>query len=434
MDYTGKKAAFQTLGCKLNFSETSSIAASLTEAGFTRVGFEEKADLYVINTCSVTNAGEKSSRNAIRRALRLNPEAFVVVIGCYAQLSASEISHIEGVDLILGSQEKFRIHSWLGRMEKKAIPEIHTTRVPGIREYYPAFSRGDRTRSFLKIQDGCDYFCTFCTIPYARGRSRNGTVRSVTEEALKAVDCGFKEIVLTGVNIGDFGRSTGENFTDLLAALEKVPGLHRLRMGSVEPNLLTDEIIAMTAASRVIMPHFHMPLQAGSDSVLKLMRRKYNTELFASRVAKIREMLPAAFVGVDVIAGTNGESPQFFRESYDFLNRLEISQLHAFPYSERSGTKALEIPGKVPVSERKTRTQQYINLSEKKLHSFYEKNLGSTEYVLFEEKNNRGYLSGFTGNYIRTEVPFRPGMINELEEVRLTGFSPDGNMLGEWTH
>ncbi len=433
MDYRGKKVALQTLGCKLNFSETSSIAHSLEEAGFERVDFEEKADLYVINTCSVTNAGDKSSRNAIRRAVRRNPGAFVVVIGCYAQLSPEDIGHIEGVDLVLGTQEKFNISAWLGDLRKNGKTEIHTSRINRVREYFPSFSQGDRTRSFLKIQDGCDYYCTFCTIPFARGRSRNGSIQATVGEAAKAVARGFKEIVLTGVNIGDFGKSTGESFPDLLAALEKIPGLHRLRIGSVEPNLLTDEIIAMVAASPVIMPHFHLPLQAGSDEVLKLMHRKYNTALFASRVSKIREMIPHAFIGVDVVAGTNGETPEFFRASYDFLNGLEISQLHAFPYSERAGTKALEIPGKVPVAERKLRTQQYINLSEKKLRSFYEKNLGTVQTVLFEEKSANGSLTGFTGNYIRTEVPFRPEMINEIAKVRLVAVLPEGHMVGEWT-
>lgn len=433
MDYSGKKVALHTLGCKLNFSETSSIAHSLEEAGFERVDFEEKADLYVINTCSVTNAGDKSSRNAIRRAVRTNPEAFVVVIGCYAQLSPEAIGQIEGVDLVLGTREKFRIPHWLGDMEKSGRTEIHTTRISQVREYFPSFSQGDRTRSFLKIQDGCDYYCTFCTIPYARGRSRNGSIDSVVEEAKKAVGAGFREIVLTGVNIGDFGKSTGEDFPGLLEQLERMPGLHRLRMGSVEPNLLTDEIITMVAGSQVIMPHFHLPLQAGSDEVLTLMRRKYTTALFASRVLKIREMVPHAFIGVDVVAGTNGETQEYFRASYDFLNGLEISQLHAFPYSERSGTKALEIAGKVPVAERKLRTQQYINLSEKKLRSFYLHNLESVQSVLFEEKCPDGNLTGFTGNYIRTEVPFRLGMINELAKVRLVELLPNGNMLGEWT-
>lgn len=432
MNYQGKKAAFQTLGCKLNFSETSAIAHTLAQAGFERVDFEEKADLYVINTCSVTNAGDKSSRNAIRRAIRRNPAAFIVVIGCYAQLSPEEISSIEGVDLVLGTREKFNIVPFLGDLRKREKPEMAVSRLQQIREYQPAFSQGDRTRSFLKIQDGCDYFCTYCTIPFARGRSRNASVEDTVAEAARAVAGGFREVVLTGVNIGDFGRSTGESFLQLLVALEKVKGLERLRMGSVEPNLLTDEVISMAAASTVIMPHFHLPLQSGSDEVLALMRRRYTTALFAGRVRKIREVIPGAFIGVDVIAGTNGETTERFRDSYDFINSLEISQLHAFPYSERSGTRALEIPGKVPVAERKLRTQQYINLSEKKLLAFYGKNCGTTAKVLLEELLPDGRITGFSENYIRTVLPSGPQRTGEIASVRLVSLLPDGNMGGEW--
>ena len=432
MEYQGKKVALETLGCKLNFSETSAIANSLEEAGFERVEFGEKADLYVINTCSVTNAGDKSSRNAIRRAVRLNQDAFVVVIGCYAQLKPEEIARIEGADLVLGMEEKFNIPSLLGDLKKKEIPEVRASSLTRLKKYYPSFSRGDRTRSFLKIQDGCDYFCTYCTIPFARGRSRNQSISQTLDEARKAVSLGFREIVLTGVNIGDFGKSTGESFADLLEALEKVEGLQRLRMGSVEPDLLTDTIISRVASSRVIMPHFHIPLQSGSDEVLRLMHRRYTTELFASRVAGIRKAMPLAFIGVDVIAGTNGESDDLFRESYDFLNRLDISQLHAFPYSERSGTRALQIPGKVAAEERKLRTKQYINLSDKKLRAFYAKNMGLTGTVLFEEGSLQKGISGFTGNYIRTVLPFRPSMVNQMAEVRLTEILPGGDMRGEW--
>ena len=432
MNYQGKRVAFQTLGCKLNFSESSAIARSLEEVGFERVAFEEKADLYVINTCSVTNAGDKSSRNAIRRAIRTNPSAFVVVIGCYAQLSPEEIAALEGVDLVLGTREKFNVVSYLGDLQKRPGAEIASTRLQQVRDYHPAFSQGDRTRSFLKIQDGCDYYCTYCTIPFARGRSRNASVADTVMEAEAAVARGFREIVLTGVNIGDFGKSTGERFPELLAALEKVNGLRRLRMGSVEPNLLTDEVIDRVAASTVIMPHFHIPLQAGSDEVLALMKRKYTTELFAGRVARIRETLPFAFIGVDVIAGTNGETEALFQASYHFINSLEISQLHAFPYSERRGTRALEIPGKVAVGERKTRTQQYINLSEKKLHAFYTKNLGRPEEVLVEEALPGGTLTGFSGNYIRTELPFRTDQTGQIAAVTFSAILPDGSMQGAW--
>lgn len=430
MNYQGKKAAFFTLGCKLNFSETSTIAHTLEEVGFERVDFEDKADLYVINTCSVTNSGDKNSRNIIRRAVRNNPDAMVVVVGCYAQLKPGEIGHIEGVDLVLGTQEKFHIPAWLGDLQKRDVTEVHTTRLANIREYHRSFSWGDRTRSFLKVQDGCDYYCSFCTIPFARGKSRNDTITNTVEEARKAVSKGYKEIILTGVNIGDFGKSTGENFLDLLQALENVEGLHRLRLGSIEPNLLKDDIIRLTAASNVIMPHFHIPLQAGSDEILSLMKRKYSTGLFAERIRRIRELVPHAFIGVDVIAGTNGETETLFQESYDFINSLEISQLHAFPYSERSGTQALKIPWKVLVEERKNRTQKYINLSEKKLRAFYEKHLGTTATVLFEEQTSIGTMEGFTENYIRVEAPFKAEVINNPVLISLDSILPSGNISG----
>ncbi|HDR50799.1 MAG TPA: tRNA (N(6)-L-threonylcarbamoyladenosine(37)-C(2))-methylthiotransferase MtaB [Mariniphaga anaerophila] len=428
MDYKGKKAAFYTLGCKLNFSETSTIAGSFKEVGFDRVGFEEEADVYVINTCSVTNQGDKASRNIIRQAVKRNPKAMVIVVGCYSQLKPGEVGHIEGVDMVLGTQEKFHIPAYLGNLEKRKTTEIKTTRLADIKSYHKAFSWGDRTRSFLKIQDGCDYYCSFCTIPYARGRSRNDTIENTVKEARKAIEKGYKEIVLTGVNIGDFGKTSGENFPDLLMALEKVEGLHRLRLGSIEPNLLKDEIIELVAGSKVIMPHFHIPLQSGSDEVLSLMKRKYATGLFAKRIHKIRKLVPQAFIGVDVIAGTNGETEKLFRESYDFINKLEISQLHAFTYSERSGTQALKIPWKVDVEDRKRRTQMYINLSEKKLRAFYEKHLGTKQTVLFESQKNEENMSGFTENYIKVETSFRKDLINELLEVELQSILPNGHV------
>jgi threonylcarbamoyladenosine tRNA methylthiotransferase MtaB len=431
MNYKGKKAAFYTLGCKLNFSETSTIAGSFNEVGFERVGFDEKADVYVINTCSVTNQGDKASRNIIRKAIKQNPDAMIIAVGCYSQLKPNEIGHIEGVDMVLGTQEKFHLPAYIGNLEKRKTTEIKTTRLADIKSYHKAFSWGDRTRSFLKIQDGCDYYCSFCTIPFARGRSRNDTIANTISEAQKAVEKGFKEIILTGVNIGDFGKSTDENFTDLLKALEKVEGLKRLRLGSIEPNLLKNEIIELVSKSKVIMPHFHIPLQAGSNEVLQLMKRKYTTELFEQRIKRIREIVPHAFIGVDVIAGTNGESEMLFQKSYDFLNGLEISQLHAFTYSERSGTKALNIPGKVEVEERKNRTQKYINLSEKKLRAFYEKNLGTTQTVLFEAQKNGETMSGFTENYIKVEIPFDEKLINKLGQVKLRQILPNGNVAVE---
>lgn len=431
MDYKGKKAAFHTLGCKLNFSETSTIAGGFREVGFEQVDFKDKADVYVINTCSVTNQGDKESRNVIRRAVKKNPNAMVIVVGCYAQLKPEEIGNIDGVDLILGTQEKFHVPAYLGNLEKKEKTEIQTTRLSNIKNYHKAFSWGDRTRSFLKIQDGCDYYCSFCTIPFARGKSRNDTIEHTVAEAKKSVDKGFKEIILTGVNIGDYGKSSGENFFDLLKALEKVDGLKRLRLGSIEPNLLKDEIIELVAQSKVIMPHFHIPLQSGSDEVLSLMKRKYSTDLFAKRIRKIREIVPHSFIGVDVIAGTNGETETLFQESYDFINGLEISQLHAFTYSERSGTQALKIPWVVDVEDRKRRTQMYISLSEKKLRAFYEKHLNSDQTVLLEAQKKGKNMSGFTENYIKIETPFKDDFVNELKKVKLKSILPNGHVSVE---
>ncbi len=431
MDYKGKKAAFYTLGCKLNFSETSTIAGSFKEVGFERVDFEEKADVYVINTCSVTNQGDKASRNIIRKAAKQNPDAMVIVVGCYSQLKPDEVGHIEGVDMVLGTQEKFTIPAYLGDLSKKQSTEIKTTRLADIKSYHKAFSWGDRTRSFLKVQDGCDYYCSFCTIPYARGRSRNDNIANTVAEAQKSVQKGYKEIILTGVNIGDFGKSSGENFLDLLKELEQVEGLRRLRLGSIEPNLLKEGIIELVARSKVIMPHFHIPLQAGSDEVLSLMKRKYSSGLFARRVHQIRDIVPHAFIGVDVIAGTNGETEELFQESYDFINKLEVSQLHAFTYSERSGTQALKIPWKVEVEERKNRTQKYINLSEKKLRAFCEKHLNTEHTVLFEAQKSQDKMHGFTENYIKVEVPYHEELVNTLARVKLKSILPNGSVAAD---
>ena len=433
MFYKGKKVAFFTLGCKLNFSETSTIAGSFIEAGFERVDFKEKADVYVINTCSVTNQGDKESRNIIRRAIKNNPDAMIIAVGCYSQLKPEEVGHIEGVDLVLGTQEKFNIPAFLGNLEKRNTTEIKTTRLAGIKDYYKAFSWGDRTRSFLKIQDGCDYYCTYCIIPYARGRSRNDTIENTVSEARKVVAKGFREIVLTGVNIGDFGKSSNENFIDLLKALEKTEGLQRLRLGSIEPNLLKDDIIELVANSKVIMPHFHIPLQSGSDEVLALMKRKYSADLFEKRIRRIREIVPHAFIGVDVIAGTNGETEKLFQESYDFINSLEISQLHAFTYSERKGTQALKIPLKIDMEDRKRRTQMYISLSEKKLRTFYEKHLGTEQTVLFEDQKNKENILGFTENYIKVETPYCKDKVNRLIKAKLKSIQPNGNVLVDIT-
>lgn len=431
MDYSGKKASFYTLGCKLNFSETSSIARRLELNGFERVEFDEQADLVVINSCSVTAEGDKKTRNIIRQAIRKNPEAIVVVTGCYAQLQPENIRQIEGVDLIVGSAEKLNIPDYLGNLQKRAQAEIHIQKPKEIRNYFHAYSFGDRTRSFLKVQDGCDYYCTYCTIPFARGRSRNDSIANTIAEAREIVGKGTQEIILTGVNIGDFGKSTGEKFIDLLRELDRIQDLKRVRISSVEPNLLTDEIVEFAAQSDRIMPHFHLPLQSGSNDVLELMKRKYRREVFESRVEKIRKELPHAFIGVDVIAGTNGETDEFFRDSYRFIADLDVTQLHAFPYSERPGTKALEIKPVVPVEERKLRTQRLISLSNRKTEYFYFQQLGTEHDVLFEEAREKKAISGFTENYIRVETSYDEKLENRIVRVKLENILPNGNVFGK---
>ncbi len=430
MEYSGKKASFYTLGCKLNFSETSSIARRFEELGFERVEFSENADTVVINSCSVTAEGDKKTRNIIRQAVRKNPDALIIVTGCYAQLQPDTIQKIDGVDLVIGSSEKQNITDYLGNLSKKEQTEIHIHKPKEIRNYFHAYSYGDRTRSFLKVQDGCDYYCTYCTIPFARGRSRNDSISNTVAEAREIASKGTLEIILTGVNIGDFGKSTGEEFIDLLRELDKIEELKRIRISSVEPNLLTDEIIEFAARSQRIMPHFHLPLQSGSNDVLALMKRKYKREVFESRVAKIKKELPHAFIGVDVIAGTNGETDDFFRDSYRFIADLDVSQLHAFPYSERPGTKALEIKPVVPVDERKQRTQRLIGLSDRKTEDFYIQHLGTIRPVLFEEQKDKKSISGFTDNYIRVETNFQEGMENQIIAVKLENILPNGNVWG----
>jgi threonylcarbamoyladenosine tRNA methylthiotransferase MtaB len=426
--YFGKKASFYTLGCKLNFSETSSIARRFEDIGFERTDFSEKADVVVINSCSVTAEGDKKTRNIIRQAVRKNPGSLIVVTGCYAQLQPEVIEKIEGVDLVLGSAEKLNITEYLGNLDKKEQTEVHIQQSKQIKDYFHAYSFGDRTRSFLKVQDGCDYYCTYCTIPFARGRSRNDSISNTIVEAREIVAKGTLEVILTGVNIGDFGKSTGEHFIDLLRELDKVDGLERIRISSVEPNLLTDEIIEFVAQSNHIMPHFHLPLQSGSNDVLALMKRKYKREVFESRVAKIKKEIPTAFIGVDVIAGTNGETDEYFRDSYRFIADLDVTQLHAFPYSERPGTKALEIKPVVPVDERKHRTQRLIALSERKTAYFYSENLGSIRKVLFEEQKDKKTISGFTDNYIRVETDYSEDLENKIVTVKLEHVLPNGNV------
>ena len=430
MDYSGKKASFYTLGCKLNFAETSNIARSFEDIGFLRVEFSEKADVIVINSCSVTAEGDKKTRNIIRQAIRKNPISMVIVTGCYAQLQPETILKIEGVDLIIGSAGKQNIPAYLGNLIKKEQAEIYIQAPNEIRKYFHAYSFGDRTRSFLKVQDGCDYYCTYCTIPFARGRSRNDSIANTVAEARVIADKGTQEIILTGVNIGDFGKSTGEKFIDLLRGLDQIENLKRIRISSVEPNLLTDEIIEFAAQSKRIMPHFHIPLQSGSNEVLNLMKRKYKREVFESRVAKIKQEIPQAFIGVDVIAGTNGETDEFFNDSYRFIADLDISQLHAFPYSERPGTKALELKPVIPVDERKHRTQRLISLSERKMEHFYLQHLGTIHEVLFEDQKDKKCLSGFTDNYIRVETPYSEGLENQIVQVKLENLLPNGNVWG----
>lgn len=430
MEYSGKKASFYTLGCKLNFSETSSIARRFEDMGFERVEFTDNADTVVINSCSVTAEGDKKTRNIIRQAVRKNPDAMIIVTGCYAQLQPEAIQKIEGVDLIIGSSEKQNITEYLGNLTKKEQTEIHIQKPKEIKNYFHAYSFGDRTRSFLKVQDGCDYYCTYCTIPFARGRSRNDSIKNTVAEAREIVKKGTLEIILTGVNIGDFGKSTGEEFIDLLRELDQIENLKRIRISSVEPNLLTDEIIEFAARSQRIMPHFHLPLQSGSNEVLSLMKRKYKREVFESRVEKIKEEIPNAFIGVDVIAGTNGETDDFFRDSYRFIADLDVSQLHAFPYSERPGTKALEIKPVVPVDERKHRTQRLISLSDRKTEDFYRQNMGTVHEVLFEEQKNKKTISGFTDNYIRIETDYHEHLENHIVSVKLENTLPNGNVWG----
>ena len=426
----GKKVAFYTLGCKLNFSETSTIGRSFKEMGFETIKHTEKADIYIINTCSVTDHADKKCRQAIKKVIKTNANAFIAVIGCYAQLKPDEIIAIPGVDLVLGANEKFNIHKYIDHLEKKGTGELHPCEVESVKDFHSSYSMGDRTRCFLKIQDGCNYYCTYCTIPFARGNSRNMSIRETVQQAEEVAKQGAKEIILTGVNIGDFGKSTNETFLDLIKELEKVKGISRFRISSIEPNLLSNEIIEFVAQSEKFVNHFHLPLQAGSNKVLKLMKRRYNRELFAQRIEKIKSLLPDAFIGVDVIAGSRGESDQDFEDAYLFIKELPISQLHVFPYSERQGTKALEIKEIVPIPERKRRAKILQILSEKKLNAFYRENLGKTEEVLFESFNDHGKMYGFTKNYIKIEIPYNQNLSNKLTFATLQEINSNGNVSG----
>ncbi|MBX7182802.1 MAG: tRNA (N(6)-L-threonylcarbamoyladenosine(37)-C(2))-methylthiotransferase MtaB [Bacteroidia bacterium] len=428
-----KSVAFYTLGCKLNFSETSTIARQLVNAGYSKVDFEEAADVYVINTCSVTDQADKKCRDMVKRALRKNPNAFVTVIGCYAQLKPEEIAGIPGVDLVLGANEKFNILSFLEDRENALNRGIHACEIKEVKEFVPAYSAGDRTRTFLKVQDGCDYFCSFCTIPLARGFSRSETVENTLEIAKEAAKTGVKEVVLTGVNLGDFGKSNNQNFLQLAKELDHLGGIERFRISSIEPNLLTDEIIRFVAQSKKFVPHFHIPLQSGSNKILKSMRRRYEKELYQNRVQLIKEIMPNCCIGVDVIVGFPGETEEDFLETYSFLNELPISYLHVFTYSERENTTALRIQEVVPVNIRQQRNKMLTILSEKKKRAFYESQLNKHLPVLFENENDQGWMYGFTPNYIKVKIPFQPELANAILPVELEQLDFDGIMMGKLT-
>lgn len=426
-----KKVAFHTLGCKLNFSETSTIGRMFLDEGYEKVAFGEATDVVVINTCSVTDKADKKCREAVRRATKKSPNAFVAVVGCYAQLKPDEISKIEGVDIVLGANEKFNVFQYISGKEKTANlqqQQVLSCDIETVNEFVPSYSVGDRTRSFLKIQDGCDYSCTYCTIPLARGKSRNNTIAQTLKQAQEIAQTPVKEVVITGVNTGDFGRSTNENFYTLVQKLDLVDGIERFRISSIEPNLLSDEIIDFCSTSRSFVPHFHVPLQSGSDKILGLMKRRYRSDLYVKKVAKIKELLPHACIGVDVIVGFPGETDADFKDTYQFLNQLDVSYLHVFSYSERPNTEAIALEGKVPATEIAQRSKMLQILSEKKRRFFYEQHIGSDWNVLFERKENEGTISGFTENYIKVEMPFDASLINTSRKVKLEEINNRGNM------
>ena len=427
--FQDKKAAYCTLGCKLNFAETSSIAKTLEKAGFRTAKEGEKADICIVNTCSVTETADRKCRQAIRRIMHEHPGAFIVVTGCYAQLKPQQLAEIEGVDLVLGADEKGRLLDYLGTLEKQSKGVALTTPTKDIREFSPSCERGSRTRYFLKVQDGCDYFCSYCTIPFARGRSRNGNIESIVRQAEEVSAEGGKEIVITGVNTGDFGKSTGESFFELIKALDEVDGIERYRISSIEPNLLTDEIIEFVAKSKRFMPHFHIPLQSGCDEVLKLMRRRYDTRLFAYKINKVKEQMPDAFIGVDVIVGARGETEEFFEKAYEFIESLDISQLHVFSYSERPGTQALKIGHVVSPEIKHERSKRLLELSDKKLKAFYSNHIGLEAKVLIEHASHGEVMHGFTENYIRVEMKRDDSLDNKLRTVKLGGFNFDKSAL-----
>lgn len=416
-----------TLGCKLNFSESSAISKNLMDNDFQKVNFEDGADVYIINTCSVTDHADRKCKKVVAQAKKHNPNAFIAVIGCYAQLKPEEIANIPGVNIVLGAAEKFNIADYVSEKPSEDVI-IKNGNIKDVKEYSPAYSSGDRTRTFLKVQDGCDYFCTFCTIPLARGKSRNASVSETVKMAQEAVSKGAREIVLTGVNIGDFGQSTGETFFDLVKALDKEVDALRFRISSIEPNLLTNEIIEYCAQSNKFVPHFHIPLQSGNNEILKKMRRKYERELYAERVAKIKELMPDACIGVDVITGFPGESDEHFLDTYNFINELDISYLHVFTYSERAQTGALKMEGKVPVAKRKDRTNMLRILSEKKRRAFYDSQIGKVKSVLFEAENDGEKMYGFTENYLKVELPYDPMYVNEIRKAKMLSQTDDATL------
>lgn len=440
---TRKKVAFYTLGCKLNFSETSTIARGFEGEGFDRVDFSENADIYVINTCSVTENADKRFKTIVKQAQKVNPEAFVAAIGCYAQLKPEELAAVDGVDLVLGATEKFKITGYINELlsrpqGSRGVGEVHSCEIEEADFYVGSYAIGDRTRAFLKVQDGCDYKCTYCTIPLARGISRSDTMTNVIKNASEIAAQNIKEIVLTGVNIGDYGKGEFGNkkhehtFLDLVTELDKVAGIERLRISSIEPNLLKDETIDLVSQSRAFVPHFHIPLQSGSNKILGLMKRRYQRELYVDRVSKIKEVMPQACIGVDVIVGFPGETDDDFLETYHFLNELDISYLHVFTYSERDNTEAAVMEGAIPKNVRSKRSKMLRGLSAKKRRSFYESQLGTTRTVLFEGENKEGYIHGFTENYVKVKAPWNPELVNTLHQVTLTKIDEDGMVRFEF--
>ena len=435
---TNKKVAFYTLGCKLNFSETSTIARDFQTEGFERVEFDQFADIYVINTCSVTDNADKRFKTIVKSALKQNENAFLIAIGCYAQLKPEELANTGGVDLVLGATEKFKVLDYIEDLSKNEIGEVHSCEIDEADFYVGSYSIGDRTRAFLKVQDGCDYKCTYCTIPLARGISRSDTLQNVLSNAKEISEKGIKEIVLTGVNIGDYGKGEFGNkkhehtFLDLVQELDKVEGIHRIRISSIEPNLLKNETIKFVAQSNSFVPHFHIPLQSGSDTLLKSMKRRYQSSLYYDRVKTIKTAMPHACIGVDVIVGFPGESDELFLETYQMLSELDISYLHVFTYSERPNTEAVDLPDVVPLKVRNKRSKMLRGLSVKKRRAFYESQIGATFNVLFEGENKKGYIHGFTQNYVKVKAPWNPELVNTLHPVKLSGIDEDGLVRFEW--